>query len=131
VDYGRRIICAVWEGSHDSEAGIQADIQNQLSSMGDLSSMTAKDNGMVKNLRKVVTAGFPHPNCLAIYLCTANLGVSLGRWGGSDAWVLKGFYEEYTYVTNALPGNIESYETSVLDAMEPTIRAVSAVGDMG
>ena len=128
LDYARRI-CAVLEGLDDNEAGIQADIQNQLPIMGYLSSMTASDNDMVKTRESILNRLpafklFGHLSSHSEVWCFAREMGWFGRKG------LKRFYEEYANVTNALPGKIESYETSVLDAMEPTIRAVSAVGGL-
>lgn len=49
------------------------------------------------------------------------------NWIGKDG--LKQFYEQYSNVTNVLLGNTASYEMSVLSAVEPTVRVISAVGD--
>jgi hypothetical protein len=49
-------------------------------------------------------------------------------WFGQKG--LKQFYEQYANVTNVLLGNTASYEMSVLDAVEPTIRVLSAIGGL-
>jgi hypothetical protein len=49
-------------------------------------------------------------------------------WFGQKG--LKQFYEQYANVTNVLLGTTASYEMSVLDAVEPTIRVVSAIGGL-
>merc|ERR1712194_971548 len=46
-------------------------------------------------------------------------------WFGGDG--LKTFYEEYTNVSNVFKSNT-SFESEVLDRLEPTMRAISAVG---
>lgn len=51
------------------------------------------------------------------------------EWLGSDG--LKRFYSEYGNVTNCLLGDAESYEMSLLDTMEATMRVVSAIGTVG
>jgi hypothetical protein len=50
------------------------------------------------------------------------------QWFGEDG--LKRFYVEYGNVTNVLLGNSKSYEMSVLDALEPTMRLVSTLGSL-
>lgn len=50
------------------------------------------------------------------------------NWFGREG--LKQFYEQYSNVTNVLLGNTASYEMSVLSAVEPTVRVVSAVGGL-
>jgi len=50
------------------------------------------------------------------------------EWFGEEG--LKMFYEEYGNVTNVLLGDSESYEMSLLDAMEPVMRVVSAMGSL-
>ena len=48
------------------------------------------------------------------------------KWFGKEG--LKQFYEQYANVTNVLLGTAASYEMSLLDAVEPTVRVISAVG---
>jgi hypothetical protein len=50
------------------------------------------------------------------------------EWFGEEG--LKRFYEEYGNVTNVLLGDSASYEMSLLDAMEPAMRLVSAIGNL-
>jgi hypothetical protein len=50
------------------------------------------------------------------------------KWFGDEG--LKRFYEEYGNVTNVLLGDSASYEMSLLDAMEPAIRLISAIGNL-
>jgi hypothetical protein len=47
------------------------------------------------------------------------------NWMGADG--LKRFYEEYGNVTNALLGDSQSYEMSLLDSMAPAVRLVSSL----
>jgi hypothetical protein len=50
------------------------------------------------------------------------------EWFGDEG--LKRFYEEYGNVTNVLLGDSASYEMSLLDAMEPAMRLISAIGNL-
>jgi hypothetical protein len=50
------------------------------------------------------------------------------NWFGKEG--LKRFYAEYNNCTNVLLGNTASYEMSVLDALQPTIRAISLIGSL-
>jgi hypothetical protein len=50
------------------------------------------------------------------------------EWFGEEG--LKRFYEEYGNVTNVLLGDSASYEMSLLDAMEPAMRLISAIGNL-
>lgn len=63
----------------------------------------------------------------ALRFCSGTFQVAKERmWFGEDG--LQTFYKEYSNVSNMFTSNQESYESEILDRLEPTIRVVSTIG---
>lgn len=113
--------------------------------------MLEGDEGLEVNARKCYEMGnriadilVPYTNaldltarldsCLPIFrffdelrFCSTTFAFAGERnWFGDDG--LKTFYQEYSNVSNIFSSNQESYESEILDRLEPTIRAISSIG---
>ena len=60
--------------------------------------------------------------------CSATFALARERmWFGEDG--LQTFYQEYSNVSNMFTSNQESFESEILNRLEPTIRAISSIGE--
>jgi hypothetical protein len=87
-------------------------------------------NDDLAEIRRAIQNRIPILRLLGLFSCHSEVWTFPREMGWFGQKGLKHFYEQYANVTNVLLGNTASYEMSVLDAVEPTIRVVSAIGGL-
>jgi hypothetical protein len=90
--------------------------------------ITSSDGLTLVAIREILRACLPVFDLLGCFSSHSEVWSfvrDMNWFGGKEG--LKRFNEQYANVTNVLLGNTASYEMSVLDAVEPTVRVISAV----